>query len=87
MNAFVIVFRIADGRRKAQVIALIRGLGSWMSYFDGVWLVRTNRDLHQLERNLVDLIAQTDSLLVVKAEPRQAGGYLPQEAWDWLHNA
>lgn len=85
MNVFIVLFKIADVRRRAQFVAFVRTLGTWMSYFDGVLITRTNHSMAQVETALVSRIGQADTLLIIEGNPHKVAGYMPQEAWDWLN--
>ena len=85
MSAYAICFRVADPTRKAQLVQRIKSFGPWMSYFDGVWLIDAPYSLQALEADLSARINTTDSLLILGINPQVSGGWLPQEAWDWLN--
>lgn len=85
MRVLAVVFRVADARRKANLIQRIKAYGSWMSLFDGVVFVKTLFDPKTVQVDLLPLIAQTDSLLIVPTDTTDTGGYLPREVWNWIN--
>ena len=57
----------------------------WWHFLTNTWLLVRSEPLSQLQTRLTALISNQDSLLILSAEG-PTGGYLPQQAWDWINS-
>ena len=58
--------------------------GRWWHYMKPTWLIFTNKSPDEVVENLRPHIEKRGRLLVVPfARPYQ--GYLPKDAWNWIH--
>ena len=67
----------------APLFAALQSSVMWWHYMTPVWLVKRNETLTELQTLLLPLIYQGDRLLILPAK-RPAGGWLPQDAWQWI---
>lgn len=56
----------------------------WWHYLSNTWIIITEEDTASWTRRLGPLTIQGDFLLIVEIK-RNANGWLPKEAWDWLN--
>lgn len=56
----------------------------WWHYVNSTWIVIRYETLSELAPTLRKLIFTNDRLLVMPAKG-PADGWLPKEAWDWIH--
>lgn len=80
MKTFLIQYNIKDD---SQIKERIKTLGPWMSYFDGFWLV----DSDKTSKEIFDIISQgipSDYFLILEINIKDYWGWMPPEAWTWL---
>jgi hypothetical protein len=63
--------------------AALQGSSKWFHHLTWTWIVVRYETLDELQKLLVPLIFYDDRLLILPARG-PAGGWLPQEAWDWI---
>lgn len=74
------------GQNYKELYEAIKGLGSsWWHYLDSTWLVHSTLNPSQASERLRPAMDKNDNLLVLNVTGDAAGGWLPQEAWDWIN--
>ena len=66
----------------------IKTLGSWMHYFSSVWflLPSEKKTARQIYDDIVPFIDGAKDYLLVIEITGNYRGWLPQKAWDWMHD-
>ena len=72
-----------DYGKLREAIKKIAGNG-WWHYLDSTWLVSTSMSAQQISDTLRATMDQNDGLLVIRVTS-EYNGWLPKEAWEWLH--
>ncbi|MBZ5541097.1 MAG: hypothetical protein LAN61_11335 [Acidobacteriia bacterium] len=88
MNLLLVTFALRDPNKVYDPFFVeLRGNSlNWMHFIEQTCLVSSHLDEDAMTKKLIQHIEATDSLIVVKIEPHQFNGWLPQAAWDWLHS-
>lgn len=85
MKAFSINYDLSKpGRNYSGLYEAIKSFGSWWHYLDSTWIVITNERPQQIWDRLENHIDENDSLLVIEVMDN-VQGWLPKDAWDWIH--
>lgn len=85
---FAIIYDIDDAKRDySQLYEKIKTLGAWMHYINSAWLVSpsSTRTAQQIFDELSPFINEKDDYLLVIGLKGDYQGWLPQDAWDWMH--
>lgn len=72
------------GRDYSGLHAAIMSLGPWLHPLGSTWLVDTYMPVNSVAAFLRLHIDQNDSLLVIGVTA-EADGWLPHDAWAWIH--
>jgi hypothetical protein len=73
------------GQDYKDLIAELKNSPKWWHYLESTWLlVRNESSVDSVAAALKRHMDDNDRLLVMNAR-RPAGGWLPQEAWDWIN--
>lgn len=67
-----------------QYMKDLRIISSWAYYTPGVFLLRSQADVHILADALTKVAGGAHTLLI-EANPANAGGWLPAHAWEWIN--
>ena len=73
-----------SGQNYTALYEELKKSSSWWHYLDSTWLILTSETVTQLTDRIRKNIDDNDSLLVIKVV-RDYGGWLNQEAWDWIN--
>jgi hypothetical protein len=85
MKVFMITYDLrAPGRNYESLYEAIRSAGAWWHFLESSWLLATNESSIQVWNRLASNIDRNDHLLIIEVR-RDAYGWLPQEAWDWIN--
>ena len=85
---FAIIYDIDDKKRDySQLYEKIKSLGTWMHYIDSAWIVSPSASLtaQQIYDELLPFIDETDDYLLIIQVMDKYQGWLPPDAWDWMH--
>jgi len=87
LNLFLVTFSLRNPDRDySQFFVNLRGNAQqWWHFIEQSCVVTTYHDVDTFAKLLVPHIENTDSLLVVEITPHNFQGWLPKEAWEWLH--
>ena len=86
---FAIMYEIATSKKDySSLYESIKSLGPWMRYFGSIWFVSpsattTPKEIYDKIVPYID--GEKDYLLVVEFTSNYYG-WLPETAWDWIHN-
>lgn len=86
MNTLLIGYDLNKaGQDYSELIAGIKGYGTWWHHLDSTWLIRTEHSVKEVRNTLKSLIDVNDELLVVDVTGRSAAwtGF-NQKGIDWL---
>lgn len=61
----------------------IKALGSWMSYFNGFWLVETEKSTKEIYEILLNENTET-RILILEITINDYWGWMPKDAWEWI---
>jgi len=85
MRAFSINYDLkAPGRNYNDLYDAIKATGKWWHYLDSTWIVITNEDPTQIWNRLAGTVDKNDYLLIIEVLDN-VQGWLPKDAWDWIH--
>lgn len=74
----------APGRDYTGLYDEIKKSPTWWHYLESTWLVATDEAATDIWNRIRQHIDQNDSVLVVEIR-KDYSGWLPQKAWDWIH--
>lgn len=72
------------GRDYSGLFSAIKNCGKWWHYLDSTWLVISNESPNQIWKRLEPYADKNDYLLIIEVRDN-VQGWLPKEAWDWIH--
>ena len=85
MSAFSINYDLkVPGRDYSGLYEAIKATGRWWHYLDSTWIVVTNETTGEIWRRLSTHVDKNDYLLIIEIT-NNAQGWLPKEAWEWIH--
>lgn len=88
MRAILITYDLnKPGQNYGDLYSTIKSVGAWWHYLDSTWIVQTRMTPQQVWEKLQPNADRNDSFLVIDITSDAYGGWLPQEAWDWLKKA
>lgn len=61
----------------------IKALGAWMSYFDGFWLVESDKTIQEIYDIISDENKET-RILILEITISNYWGWMPKDAWEWI---
>ena len=56
----------------------------WWHYLQSTWLIQTTEEPNQIWDRLVRYIDTNDYLLIIEVRDN-VQGWLPKDAWEWIH--
>lgn len=88
MTKYIITYDLKNSpaRNYSTLIFAIKNIGPWWHYLESTWIIKTDLNAGQVWNYLYTHINGNDRLLIVKIEPYDKGGWLPQDAWAWLNS-
>ena len=72
-------------RDYTPVYEAIKSIGPWWHYLESSWIVHTHRDVNYVVDTIHATMRQGDRLLVVQVDNQARNGWLPKDAWTWIH--
>ncbi|MBU0613136.1 hypothetical protein KKB10_03910 [Patescibacteria group bacterium] len=63
----------------------IKSLGPWLHPLDSFWLVDVNASANEISEGIKGRVDGSDHFLVIGVTSEYQG-WLPKEAWAWIHN-
>jgi len=74
------------GQSYADLYEVLKNLGSnWWHFLDSTWLVSTSLTVNQASERIKAVVDSGDHYLILNVTGDSSQGWLPQEAWDWIH--
>lgn len=61
----------------------IKALGPWMSYFNGFWLVETDKTAKEIYNTFASEIPDK-RILILEITIEDYWGWMPHDAWEWI---
>ena len=86
---YMISYKIDPSKKDyISLFEKIKSLGTWMHYFNDFWLLQpsssmTPKDIYDKLIPFID--GDTDYLLIMQIASKEASGWLPKDAWDWIN--
>ena len=85
MSLFLVTYDLkSPGRDYASLHEAIKQSTTWWHYLESTWIVVTSESVREFTDRVKSKIDPNDRLLVVDISGREARGWLPRKAWDWL---
>lgn len=72
------------GRNYEPLFEALKKNQKWWHYLQSTWLVLTPETPQQLWNRVANTIDTNDYLLIIEVRDN-CQGWLPKEAWDWIH--
>ncbi len=63
----------------------LKAQGGWWHYLSNTWLIDTIKEPQEVYNNLGMHLSKADRILVIHVNAAYQG-YLPKDAWTWIHN-
>ncbi len=80
----LITYEVMDKSRNLLPLHLnIKSTGTWWHHIDNVWIIQTNDSPETWYKRIAPFFTQADHVFVTQIT-RNAFGYLPPQAWEWL---
>jgi hypothetical protein len=70
----------------ARIDLALNPVGDWLRFNPTTWFVFTHLDADHVSTTVRQVLSPSDSVLVIRAEPRDVGGWAPADVWDWLQS-
>jgi hypothetical protein len=71
------------GQDYVGIYKVLQSFQSWWHYLDSTWLIVTDLDPDGIFARLAPHLDSNDNLIVMEVANRK-GGWLPQQAWQWI---
>lgn len=85
MSALLIAYDLnKPGQDYTKLYEEIRSLGAWWHHLDSTWIVDTYSTVEDVSSRLRAVMDESDRFLVLDVTAAKRGGWLTQDAWDWL---
>lgn len=75
----------SPGQKYQRLIQAIKSVGQWCKCLESTWLLKTSLTAEQVASRLRQQLDNNDYLLVIAVNPDNIGGWLPQEACNWIN--
>ncbi len=85
---YAIILDIDDDSKDLEpMYNKIKSIGAWMHYLEWAWLVEPSgkHDANSIFNLLREYIDEEDDYLFVTGIQPDFQGWLPEEAWEWIH--
>jgi hypothetical protein len=66
------------------LLEAIKQSPKWWHFLQSTWLIQTTETPNQIWERLRPFIDTNDFLMIIEVRDN-AQGWLPKEAWDWIH--
>lgn len=63
----------------------IRLTGKWWHFLDSTWIVQSSFTSQQIYNQLAPHLLKDDNILIIKIDPTDKYGWLPQGGWTWFN--
>lgn len=73
------------GRDYSGLYSALKDLGKWWHYLDSSWLICTSETPEKILSRIKSSIDKGDRVLIIEVRDN-CEGWLPKEAWAWIHN-
>lgn len=73
------------GQNYDELYEAIKSLGTWWHYLDSTWIVATPLTPDTAWEALKSSFDASDNCLIVDITGDTYQGWLPKEAWEWIH--
>jgi hypothetical protein len=85
-KAYLITYDLkTPGRDYAKLYEAIKASQKWWHYLESCWVIVTDENPTQIWNRLAPAIDNSDRLLVIEVRD-SVQGWLPKDAWDWIHS-
>ncbi len=85
MSAFLVTYDLRQpGRDYADLYDAIKRGRTWWHFLESVWLLDTPESADDIWKSVRGCIDENDFLLVIEVRDN-VQGWLPQDAWRWIH--
>lgn len=74
----------APGRNYTLLYEEIKKSPQWWHYLESTWIIITDETPTQVWNRLANHIDKNDYLMVIEVRDN-VQGWLPKDAWDWIH--
>ncbi len=72
------------GRDYSGLYKELKKTNKWWHYLESTWLLYTSETPIDIWKRLCDHIDKNDYILIIEVRDNMQG-WLPKEAWNWLH--
>lgn len=84
-KAYLITYDLRQpGRDYTSMYEAIKKGRTWWHYLESVWIIITSESPEQIWNTLSNNMDKNDYLLVIEVRDN-VQGWLPKDAWDWIH--
>ncbi len=73
-----------ENRNYLPLFAVLQQSSRWWHYLESTWLISTNESPQQLWERIRPTIQARDFLLIIEVRDN-ISGWLPKDAWEWIH--
>ena len=73
------------GRNYNELYEEIKKSPRWWHFLESTWLIITDETPTQVWNRIGKHIDNNDYMLIIEVRDN-VNGWLPKEAWDWIHN-
>ena len=86
MRAYCITYDLkVPGGDYSGLYEAIKQTGMYWHYLDSTWIVVTQETSQEIWNRLATHIDKNDYLMIIEVKDN-VQGWLPKEAWDWIHS-
>ena len=75
---------LTDATKLHGIIITLPGTVDWWHYIGSAYLISSTSSAYTLQNHINTRWA--GRFLLAQVEPSDTGGWLPQEAWDWINS-
>ena len=84
-RVYIITYDLkTPGKNYTGLYTAIKASPKWWHYLESSWLVYTSENATDIWNRLSAHIDKNDRLLVIEVRDN-CQGWLPKDAWDWIH--
>ncbi|MEW6618720.1 MAG: hypothetical protein AB1422_05150 [bacterium] len=85
MKAYTINYDLkAPDRNYDGLYEAIKKSPKWWHYLESTWIIITNETPNQIWQRIEPFVDKNDYLLIIEVRDN-VQGWLPKDAWDWIH--
>jgi hypothetical protein len=83
--AYIVTYDLkAPNRDYTGLFEAIKKSSKWWHYLQSTWIIQTSETPRQVWERLHPHVDKNDYLLIIEVRDN-VEGWLPKEAWDWIH--